>query len=121
MPTPKLIDIKDMPRFNPSVTNGLSSVSEGKIFWTSNNFVTCKVHGACLCLNMDRSIWRCPACNEGAYVTWMPTCFEVYSKLARPQIQELLRESFGETNAKYHTLDEIPLCKLIAKVERVDV
>lgn len=67
---PKLIDIKDMPKFNPAVKNGLTSVSEGKIFWTNNNKVTCKEHGACLCLNMDRTIWRCPACNEGAYVIW---------------------------------------------------
>lgn len=68
--TPKLIDIRDMPKFNPAVKNGLTSVSEGKIFWTPHNKVTCKEHGACLCLNMDRTIWRCPACNEGAYVIW---------------------------------------------------
>lgn len=57
---PKLIDIQDMPEFNPLVKNGLTSVSEGKISWTENNLVTCREHGACLCLNKDRTIWRCP-------------------------------------------------------------
>jgi len=66
----KLIDIKDMPDFNPTVKNGLTSVSEGKIYWTENNKVTCREHGACLCLNKNRTIWRCPTCNEGAYVIW---------------------------------------------------
>jgi len=59
-----------MPNFNPAVKNGLRSISEGKIFWTDNNYVTCKEHWACLCLNKDRTIWRCPACHEGAYVIW---------------------------------------------------
>lgn len=66
----KIIDIADMPKFNPIVTNGIHSVSEGKIFWTDNNFVTCREHGACLCVSKNRKIWRCPACNEGAYVEW---------------------------------------------------
>jgi hypothetical protein len=113
---PKLIDIKDMPDFNPLVKNGLTSVSEGKIFWTDNNKVTCKEHGACLCLNSDRSIWRCQTCNEGAYVIWELTLLEVYNKLTHQQIIELMTESFGEKNRKYHTLDEIPLYKLINKV-----
>ena len=113
---PKLVDIKDMPRFNEAVKNGLTSVSDGKIFWTSNNLVTCRDHGACLCLNVDRTIWRCPACNEGAYVTWQPTELEVLSKLSHRQLQELLLASFGEKNAKYHTLDEIPLYILQRKV-----
>ena len=67
---PLLKDLKDMPNFNPSVKNGLTSVSEGKIFWTSNNLVTCIKHGACLCVNEARTIWRCPTCHEGCYVEW---------------------------------------------------
>jgi len=66
----KLIDIADMPNFNPIVKNGLYSVSEGKIFWTDNNYVTCKEHGACLTVSKDCKIWRYPVCYEGAYVKW---------------------------------------------------
>jgi hypothetical protein len=111
----KLIDIRDMPNFNPIVKNGLISVSEGKIFWTENNKVTCKEHGACLCLNIERTLWRCPTCNEGAFVIWEPTYREILEKLSHIQIQELLIENFGETHARYHTLDEIPFYKLIKK------
>lgn len=68
--SPQLIDIADMPDFNPVVKNGLRSVTQDLIFWTKNNKVTCKEHGACLCLSQDRNIWRCPTCNEGAYVIW---------------------------------------------------
>lgn len=66
----KLLDIKEMPNFNLTVKDGMSSVSEGKIFWTDDNYVTCKEHGACLAVNNDRTIWRCPTCHEGAYVIW---------------------------------------------------
>jgi len=66
----RLVDIAEMPNFNPSVKDGIHSVSEGKIFWTDNNLVTCKEHGACLAVNKELTIWRCPACNEGAYVEW---------------------------------------------------
>jgi hypothetical protein len=113
---PKLTNIKDMPEFNPIVKNGLTSVSEGKIFWTNNNLVTCKEHGACLCLNKDRTLWRCPTCNEGAYVIWELTLLEVYNKLTHLQIIELMTETFGEKDSKYHTLDEIPFYKLLKKV-----
>ena len=66
----KLLDLEQMPNFNPSVKNGCRSVSEGKIYWTDDNLVTCHKHGACLCVNEMRTIWRCPACHEGAYVDW---------------------------------------------------
>lgn len=33
-------------------------------FDTGNNLV-CEEHGAMLCVNKDRSIWRCPVCNIG--------------------------------------------------------
>jgi hypothetical protein len=41
-------------------------------------------------------------------LTWR----DVYPKLSVQQIKELLIESFGERNAKFHTLDEIPLKNL---------
>jgi len=63
-----LVDIEQMPNFNPTVKNGRKSVSGGKIYWTDANLVTCHKHGACLCVNEDRTIWRCPACHEGAYM-----------------------------------------------------
>jgi len=66
----KLHDLKDMPNFNPDVKNGTDSVSTGKVCWTEANLVTCRVHGAMLCVNPSRTIWRCPACHEGAYVEW---------------------------------------------------
>jgi hypothetical protein len=102
-----------MPEFNPIVKNGLTSVSEGKIFWTDNNLVTCKEHGACLCLNKDRSIWRCQTCNEGAYVTWELTLQEVYKLLPYEQLKKLMIKTFGEKDYKYHTCDEIPFFRLL--------
>jgi hypothetical protein len=102
-----------MPEFNSIVKNGLTSVSEGKIFWTDNNLVTCKEHGACLCLNKDRSIWRCPTCNEGAYVTWQLTLTEVFKFMSYSQIKKLMINTFGEKHYKYHTVDEIPFFKLL--------
>ena len=67
---PKLIDIKEMPDYNSKVKNGIDSVSTGKVFWTDKNKVTCHKHGAMLCVVQDRTIWRCPTCNEGGYVIW---------------------------------------------------
>lgn len=66
----RVVDIADMPDFNPVVKDGIRSVSEGKIAWTNQNYVTCVDHGACLAVNKDCTIWRCPTCNEGAYVEW---------------------------------------------------
>jgi hypothetical protein len=48
------------------------------------------------------------------------TFFEVLDRLTTAQTQELLKETFGEKNARYHTLDEIPLNKLIAKLSEHD-
>jgi hypothetical protein len=70
----RLLDISDMPNFNSSVKDGLHSVTEGKVFWfrQENGIETVyyKEHGACLCLNKDMTIWRCPTCHEGAFVEW---------------------------------------------------
>ena len=65
---PKLLDIADMPNCSLEVKDGLHSVTEGRIFWTENNKVTCLEHGACNCVNKERTIWRCLTCHEGAYV-----------------------------------------------------
>jgi hypothetical protein len=63
-----IVDIKQMPGFNPTVQNGIESVSKAKVIWTDTNLVTCLEHGAMLCISENRRLWRCPTCNEGAYV-----------------------------------------------------
>lgn len=63
-----IIDIKDMPGYNPAVKNGIDSVSTGKVTWTCANKATCSRHGAMLCVSPDRRIWRCPECHAGCYV-----------------------------------------------------
>lgn len=82
----QISNIKDAPNFNPEVKNGLDSVSTGKVYygicttkehnrgnWKCQTLPTivCKDHGAMLCVGVDEDgkIWRCPACNEGAYET----------------------------------------------------
>ncbi len=67
LPQRTIFDLSKMPNYNKTVINGVNSVTEGKIFWTDHNKVTCKIHGACLCVSPDRTIWRCATCNEGAY------------------------------------------------------
>lgn len=66
----RVLDIADMPNFNCLIRNGIYSVSEGKIIYTKSNYVTCKEHRACLAVNKECTIWRCPTCHEGAYVEW---------------------------------------------------
>lgn len=64
----KIVDIADMPNFNPSTkSRGDHSVSEGQVTWTEQNKATCKTHGAMSCVNAERTIWRCEACGAGAY------------------------------------------------------
>jgi hypothetical protein len=69
---PVLIDIGNMPGFNPAANTknprGDHSVSEGKIYWDAKNKVSCKTHGAMLCVSPDRRMWRCIPCGAGAYV-----------------------------------------------------
>ena len=83
-----IMDIKDMPNFNPAVPNGLDNVSKGEVYfgicraWQYNGFrelsiptIVCDDHGAMLCValtksedgNMAEKIWRCPTCNKGAF------------------------------------------------------
>lgn len=76
---PVLIDIRDMPGYNPksNTTNQEErDVSSGQVFWTENNRVTCRDHGAMLCVSARRDLWRCTGalgCHAGAYVDW-PKC-----------------------------------------------
>lgn len=63
-----ILDIEKMPDYNSKVKNGANSVSQNIIYWTDRNKVTCREHGACLCVSPDRKIWRCATCNEGAYL-----------------------------------------------------
>lgn len=74
---PILKDIKEMPGFNSEVKNGISSVSEDKVFWgklesdkVGLDTVTCREHGACLCVAVTKQgrLYRCPTCNQGAFV-----------------------------------------------------
>ena len=70
---PYLIDLADMPGWNPSTgAHALRSVSEGRVYWDDVNRVCCIGHKAMLCVNEDRTIWRCQAfgCYTGAYVDW---------------------------------------------------
>lgn len=57
-----------MPEFNSKAGNhGISSVTNGKVYWTNENKVTCHRHGAMNKMSPD-GIWRCIMCNEGAYL-----------------------------------------------------
>ena len=76
MSAPILIDIVDMPNYNPvsnTTGRGERDVSSGQVFWTEKNKVTCRDHKAMLCVNEDRTIWRCPGlgCYAGAFVIWV--------------------------------------------------
>ena len=65
-----LIDLADMPNFKPSTkSGGEHSVSEGKVFVHKRlvETVCCADHGAMLCVNPERTLWRCIACGAGAY------------------------------------------------------
>ncbi len=43
---------------------------------------------------------------------------DILCELTHIQIQELLIESFGEKNKKFHTLDEISLNRLLTKIPK---
>jgi hypothetical protein len=75
MTEPVLINIRDMPGYNPKANTTDQEerdVSSGKVFWTEKNRVTCRDHGAMLCVSERRDMWRCLAlgCHAGAYVEW---------------------------------------------------
>lgn len=64
----ELCDLRDMSGFNSKAgDHGTKSVSEGKVFWTDKNKVTCYIHRAMNKVSHD-GIWRCIMCNEGAYL-----------------------------------------------------
>lgn len=68
-----------MPNFNPA-SNALGKeqrdVSSGQVFFgllpgashIAIPAVSCRDHGAMLCVNPERTLYRCIACNAGAYV-----------------------------------------------------
>ena len=64
----EIVDIGNMPGYNPKVTNGIDSVSKGKVSWDPHQKAVCKNHGAMNAVSMDRRIWRCLTCHEGLYV-----------------------------------------------------
>jgi hypothetical protein len=39
--------------------------------FTSLGYPTCELHGAMLCMNSDKTLWRCPDCNVGIDVSGM--------------------------------------------------
>lgn len=70
----KIVDIKDMPDYNPVVKNGIDSVSSGKVLLMtfemtgSKLYPSCERHGAILKVSKD-GIWRCGelGCDNGCY------------------------------------------------------
>jgi len=69
----RIYDLKQMPGFNPEVTNGTDSVSSGLVSlkkWDNVGvYPSCKIHGAMNKVSPD-GIWRCVqlGCNNGCYV-----------------------------------------------------
>ena len=70
----KLLNLRDMPDFNPAASNGTDSITTGKIFFGRKEgqggleTVSCMRHGAVLCVASYPTgrIWRCRSCNKGA-------------------------------------------------------
>lgn len=72
----KIIDIKDMPNFNPIVKNGIDSVSKGDVYLHyypeyNRSYPHCRKHGAMNKVSKD-GIWRCCVaswdhCDSGCY------------------------------------------------------
>jgi len=63
----KIVDLKDMPGFNPEVKNGSDSVSKGLVY-LNGLYPSCTKHGAMNKVSKD-GIWRCVqlGCNNGCY------------------------------------------------------
>ncbi len=49
-----IIDLKDMPHANPAVTNGMDSVSAGKVKLGKDGKPECYKHKAMNCVSPDR-------------------------------------------------------------------
>jgi hypothetical protein len=70
---PELLDLEAMPGYNLAAnTTGRRerAVTDGLVYWDEVHKVCCKLHRAMLCVNRERTIWRCPWCHTGAYVRW---------------------------------------------------
>ena len=65
-----IIDLKDMPHANPAVTNGMDSVSAGKVKLGKDGKPECYKHKAMNCVSPDRKLWRCLQiqCHVGCYI-----------------------------------------------------
>ena len=69
----EIVDIKDMPGYNPEVKNGVDSVSTNKVFLrlslsNMKRYPECIRHGNLLKVSKD-GIWRCGErhCSNGCY------------------------------------------------------
>jgi hypothetical protein len=66
---PLLIDIAEMPGFNlDESARGVRAVSNKKVRWLPGRKVSCRRHGACAAVNPERTLWRCLACGNGAFI-----------------------------------------------------
>ncbi len=73
-----IVDIQQMPGFNPDVKNGLDCVTQGNVHCVTKCYLSrderfgsypyCKLHGAMLKVSRD-GIWRCGelGCSCGCY------------------------------------------------------
>ncbi len=64
-----IVDIGDMPNYDPKVKDGIDSVSSGRVIlkkYKSGQYPHCIEHGAMLRVSID-GIWRCPTCRAGCY------------------------------------------------------
>lgn len=64
----KILDIREMPDYNPAVPNNNDSVSTGKVLRLFGTF-WCVKHGAMNCVSQNRKLWRCLNCHEGLYIS----------------------------------------------------
>lgn len=70
-----MLDIAAMPGHNPkAASRGERSVSEGHVKLGREGklpgfYPRCVEHGAMLCVNEERTIWRCIACGAGAFLS----------------------------------------------------
>ena len=64
-----MIDIKDMPNFNPKVRDNIDSVFSGRVFIKKlviGEYPWCVKHGAMNKVSRE-GIWRCIMCGDGCY------------------------------------------------------
>lgn len=86
-----IVDIKDMPGYNPSVKNGIDSVTTNKVYPSSiiDGHPYCVRHDSLLKVSRD-GIWRCgePHCSNGCYQTNLAYWYKVQIKLFWQQLRK---------------------------------